>query len=144
MLFADVLSRRTLHGSIVVSAVALAGSIASAPASAFLVTAVCSGGGQLCNQIASFQINSPGAILKAKFIPGPLTCSVFRIHLIIDGTEVGVSDFVGPKQKTGTFSLGFISPGVHTIGVQAEGEVGGCNVGNLLSWSGTVKLKKSP
>jgi hypothetical protein len=123
--------------------VASAGFIANS-ASAASVSAVCSGGGQLCNQIATFKINTPGVVLKAKFTPGPLTCSDFRIHLLVDGTEVGVSDFVGPKQNTGTFSLGFVSPGVHTIGVQAEGEVGGCNVGNLLSWSGTLKLRKSP
>ena len=144
MMFAHALPRCTLRRGVMVSAVPLAGFIASAPASAVFVTAVCSGGGQLCNQIATFQITSPGVVLKAKFKPGKLTCSDFRVHLLVDGTEVGVSDFVGAKQTTGTFSLGFVATGVHTVGVQAEGEVSGCNVGTLLDWAGDLKLRKSP
>jgi hypothetical protein len=29
------------------------------------------------------------------------------------------------------------------VGMQAEGEVGGCNVGNLVSWAGKVVLRRA-
>ena len=110
------------------------------------VTATCSGGGQLCNNIPTFTINVSGAggVGVGKFTPGPLTCSNLRIHFIVDGTEVAVTGFVGPGQFTAFVSLGFISPGKPVIGVQAEGEVSGCNVGNLLSWAGKVRLRPAP
>ena len=105
----------------------------SGPASAgkgHAVTATCSGGGQICNNIPTFSINVSGAggVGVGKFTPGPLTCSNLRIHFIVDGTEVAVTGFVGPGQFTAFVSLGFISPGKPVIGVQAEGEVSGRNV----------------
>jgi hypothetical protein len=122
--------------------------IASGEVSAkrFSVSAICTGGGQLCNQIATFTLNVPGAggVGKGRFIPGPLICSNLRVHFIIDGTEVAVTGFVGPGTSTDFVSLGFITPGQHTVGVQAEGEVSGCNVGNLVSWAGQVRLRKAP
>jgi hypothetical protein len=123
-----------------------AGSMASVPANAALghvVGATCSGGGQLCNIIATFTINVSGAggPGEGKFTPGPLTCSNLRIHFLIDGTEVAVTTFVGPGSFTPYVSLGSISPGKHVVGVQAEGQVGGCNVGNLGSWAGKVKIR---
>jgi hypothetical protein len=51
---------------------------------------------------------------------------------------------VGPGAITAFVSLGFISPGTHVVGVQAEGEVGGCNIGNLVSWAGKVRLRRAP
>jgi hypothetical protein len=51
---------------------------------------------------------------------------------------------VGPGTSTAFVSLGFIGTGNHVVGVQAEGEVGGCNVGNLVSWAGKVKLRRAP
>ena len=149
MTFADLVSPRVLHRSLTVLIVALTGSMASGPVSAakgHAVTATCSGGGQLCNNIPTFTINvfGAGGIGEGKFTPGPLTCSNLRIHFIVDGTEVAVTGFAGPGQFTAFVSLGFISPGKHVIGVQAEGQVGGCNVGNLGSWAGKVRLRPAP
>ena len=59
-------------------------------------------------------------------------------------TEVAVTGFVGPGAITAFVSLGFISPGKHVVGVQAEGQAGGCNVGNLVSWAGKVRLRPAP
>ena len=146
MTLAHLVPHWALHRSIQILVVAFAGLMASGPASAgkgHALTATCSGGGQLCNNIPTFPINVSGAggVGEGKFTPGPLTCSNLRIHFIIDGTEVAVTGFVGPGQFTAFVSLGFISPGKHTVGVQAEGQVGGCNVGNLVSWAGKVRLR---
>jgi hypothetical protein len=141
--------RWALHRSVLILVVSFAGLMASGSASAakgHAVSAICSGGGQLCNNIPTFTINVSGAggVGVGKFTPGPLTCSNLRIHFIVDGTEVAVTGFAGPGEFTAFVSLGFISPGKHVVGVQAEGEVGGCNVGNLVSWAGKVRLRPAP
>ena len=149
MTFAHVLTRRAFHRSTLIVVASLTGLIASGVASAGITRAVgpvnCTGGGQLCNVIAPVPINIPaqGGIGEAEFISSsPFACSSVRIHFYVDGTEVAVTGFVGPGGNTGFVSLGNIGTGPHTIGVQAEGESGGCNVGTLFSWAGTVKLQK--
>ena len=139
-------ARRLVHSRMLILVVSFGGLMASGPASAgkgHAVGATCSGGGQLCNNIATFVINvaGTGGPGEGKFTPGPLTCSNLRIHFLIDGTEVAVTGFVGPGAFTAFVSLGSLSPGKHVIGVQAEGQVGGCNVGNLVSWAGKVRLR---
>jgi len=104
----------------------------------------CSGVGELCTNIATINIHVAGGFGRAKYHPGPLACSAVRIHFFIDGNEVAVTSFAGPGEKTPFVSLGFVTSGTHTVGVQAEGEVGGCNIGGLFSWGGTVILEKSP
>ena len=141
--------RWMLHRSMLIVVALGAGLMASGPASAakgHAVGGTCSGGGQLCNNIPTFPISVAGAggVGEGQFTPGPLTCSNLRIHFIIDGTEVAVTSFAGPGAITPFVSLGFISPGKHTVGVQAEGQVGGCNVGNLGSWAGKVRLRRAP
>lgn len=141
--------RWALHRSMLILVVSLAGLMASGPASASQSHAVggtCSGGGQLCNNIATFPINVLGAggLAEGRFTPGPLTCSNLRIHFLIDGTEVAVTTFVGPGSLTPYVSLGSLSPGKRVVGVQAEGQVGGCNIGNLVSWAGKVRIKPTP
>jgi hypothetical protein len=127
-----------------------AGFIASGAAAANGVTkqvgGTCSGGGQLCNTMATFTlpILGAGGFGEARFTPGPLTCSDLRIHFFIDGTERNVTGFVGPGASTGFVSLGFIGPGKHVVGVQAQGEVSGCNIGTLVSWAGKVHLQQAP
>ena len=148
MTLAHLSSRRLFHRSMLVLVVSFAGVLASGGASAntlFDVSATCSGGGQLCNNIATFQhtimLGGPG---QAKFTPGSLTCSNFRVHILVDGTEVAVTSFVGAGGNTGFVDIGVISAGPHTFGVQAEGQVSGCNVGTLLSWAGKVRLQPAP
>jgi hypothetical protein len=146
MSFARLLRRWTLHRSTLIFAVSLVGFMASGAASAIVIGAVCSGGGQLCNNKAAFplSVSGAGAVPAARFRAGPFICSNFRIHYFVDGTEVAVTGFVGRLQSTGFVSLGFVAPGGHTVGMQAEGEVSGCNVGNLISWGGKVKIKQGP
>ena len=145
MRLAHLSPRRALHRSLFIALFCLAGSFANEADSAttHFVTAFCSGGGQLCNDIKTFTVNVPnGATGGADFRPGPLTCSDVRIHFFVDGVEKALTGFAGPGGDTGFVSLGFVSQGKHTIGVQAEGEVGGCNAGTLGSWAGTVTTMK--
>jgi hypothetical protein len=141
------LPRWALHRGVLILVVSLAGVFASQSATAVAVGAVCTGGGQLCNNISTFPltVGSKGGARGVKFISSsPAACSSVRIHFLVDGTEVGISDFVGPGGRTGLVSLGFLPAGKHTIGARAEGELGGCNIGNLVSWAGNVRIKKKP
>jgi exosortase sorting signal-containing protein len=101
------------------------------------VSATCTGGGQLCNNIATIPITTTG-LLQAQFTGGPALCSNLRIHFLVDGTEVAVTGFVGASASTAVFNLSPVSSGSHTLGLQAEGQVGGCNSGTLGSWAGTA------
>jgi hypothetical protein len=47
--------------------------------------------------------------------------------------------FLAPGASTGTVDLGQIS-GQHTLGLQGEGEVGGCNSGTLGNWGGSATV----
>jgi len=104
------------------------------------VTATCSGGGQLCNNVATVPVTTSG-LLQAQFVSSsPVACSSIAIHFLVDGSPAAVTGFVAPGASSGFFNLGPVSPGAHTVGLQAEGEVGGCNVGVLGSWAGTVQI----
>jgi hypothetical protein len=106
------------------------------------VTATCSGIGQFCDNVPSIPITTTG-LLQAQFVGGPALCSNVRIHFLVDGTEVAVTPFVGASASTGFFNLGPVSSGSHTVGLQAEGQVGGCNAGTLGSWAGTAQVTTS-
>jgi hypothetical protein len=115
----------------------LAAGAAQAQTTSYSVSATCSGGGQLCNSIPTIAVTTTG-LLQAQFSLGVTACSNIRIHFLVDGTEIGATGFVAPGGSSSTINLGPVSSGSHTVGLQAEGQVGGCNVGTLASWAGTA------
>ena len=148
MTLAQLLPRWALHRSMLILVVSFLGLLASGAASGLThhvkPPIICTGGGQLCNNPETFDHIFPTAgVALVRFTPGPLTCSDFRIHFFVDGTEKNVTDFVGPGGKTAFVSLGFIGSGIKvTFDMQAEGEVGGCNSGTLGSWDGVAEFEK--
>lgn len=133
-----IVVRRYLCG-LALAAGILANGIGHAQTTSYPVSATCSGGGQLCNNVASIPITTTG-LLQAQFVGGLFLCSNIRIHFLVDGTEVAVTGFVGASGATGFFNLGPVSSGSHVLGLQAEGMVGGCNSGVLGSWAGTAQV----
>jgi hypothetical protein len=103
------------------------------------VSGTCTGAGQLCNSIPSVGVSTTG-LLQAQFTLSAAACSNVRIHWLVDGTEVAVSGFVGPTATTTVSNLGPVTSGTHTVGLQAEGQVGGCNAGTLAAWAGTAQI----
>jgi hypothetical protein len=103
------------------------------------VSITCTGGGQLCNNIATINVTTTG-LLQAQFVGSSFLCSNVRIHFLVDAIEVAVTPFVGASGSTGIFNLGPVSAGSHVLGLQAEGQAGGCNVGTLGGWSGTASV----
>jgi len=113
------------------------------------VRVFCQGPGQLCSPMHSTTVTSEG-VLRIRFIALARHCSSIRIHIFLDGTQAGTSDWLGyngdPQGRpleTDTFDLGPVAPGSHEFAIQAEGEVGGCNFGNLTNWGGTLYLTVS-
>ncbi len=125
-------------GFLVAEALAVSGASAQTTTS-YPVTATCSGGGQLCNNVVTIPIATTG-LLQSNFTGGALLCSNVRIHYQVDGTEVAATGFVGASASTGPVNLGPVSAGNHLLGLQAEGQVGGCNIGALASWAGTAQV----
>jgi hypothetical protein len=79
------------------------------------VSTTCTGGGQLCNNIATINVTTTG-LLQAQFV---------------GSRSIG---------DTGFFNLQPVSAGSYVVGLQAEGQTGGCNVGTLGGWSGTASI----
>jgi hypothetical protein len=128
---------------IAVGAAATGTALAQTSTASYPVAATCSGGGQLCNNVAAINVTT-GGVLQAQYISsGAGACSSIRIHWLVDGTEVAVTGFVAPAGSSGFSNLGPVSAGPHVLGLQAEGQVGGCNVGTLGSWDGTAQVTTS-
>lgn len=103
------------------------------------VSGINSGGGQLCNDVFTVQVQTDG-VLKVEYIASAGHCSSVIMHFQVDGVQMAVSGALKAGQSTGTIDLGPVSPGTHSVGLQAEGVRGGCNRGSLYSWAGSLNV----
>jgi len=109
----------------------------------------CTSSGQLCNPPFSTNIETDSD-LKIQYTVRPNHCSSVRVHLLVDNNIVQTTQFLGwpgatspfdvLPLDTGVIDLGPVSQGSHTLGIQGEGQVSGCNNGVLGNWGGTVKI----
>ena len=101
---------------------------------------VCATSGQICSTAHSFSINlTRSADLEIKYTIGSNHCSPIRVRVFADGVEralTGTLGYTGPSSTT--VNLSNMSSGAHSISLKAEGIVGGCNNGSLVSWGGSV------
>lgn len=98
---------------------------------------------ELCSPPANIPVTTAG-VLQVSYAAPITHCGDVLIHFLVDGVERAATSFLGPGQASGTFDLGPVSPGNHTLGVQGEGRVGGCNTGIELGFGGTVQITLSP
>jgi hypothetical protein len=145
------MKKRVLIGLIVgvvlvgVGALAVSASVET-PIPYFKVT--CSSTGQMCDPPYSMPVTTGGELQVEYDVPGH--CSSIRLHILVDGTVVHTTGFLGwpgaPPPfdtlplSTGLVNVGPVSPGAHVLGLQAEGQVGGCNGGRLYSWAGSGRV----
>jgi hypothetical protein len=115
-----------------------------APANAQLVTTTygpfavnCSSGTELCNNFFSQSVTTTSH-LQVEYIAAPTHCSNIRAHILVDGVQKAVTAFLTPGQASGFFDVGPVSAGSHAVALQGEGIIGGCNVGVLQNWGGTM------
>lgn len=115
--------------------------------------APCTSVGELCDPPFSVSVET-GSVLQVQYFVRPTHCASVRVGLLVDGTLKATSDFLGwpgaPAPfsdlalDTGLVDLGPVSAGAHVVGVQAEGQVGGCNFGQLDNWGGSLRVVTSP
>jgi len=113
----------------------------------------CASSGQLCDPPFFVPVET-GSVLQVQYFVRGTHCASVRVGLLVDGTLVATSDFLGwpgapaPFSElaldTGLVDLGPVSPGAHVVGIQAEGQVGGCNFGDLPNWGGSLRVLTSP
>jgi hypothetical protein len=113
----------------------------------------CAGTSQQCNPPMPFELTvSTSDILRVRFVASPLHCSDIRVvinysYRTATGLGLGqvVSDFLAPGGSSEEFALdppaGRLSD--QRITLTAEGRTGGCNIGRLDAWSGTLIVTTS-
>jgi hypothetical protein len=112
----------------------------------------CTTTGQLCRPLWTMTITTDSQLDLSYTAPGH--CSSVRVHVFVDGIELppplSPSVFIGwqggPPSlplDTGIIHAGPVSSGDHLLGLQAEGQRGGCNTGQLAGWGGTVTVYTS-
>jgi hypothetical protein len=115
----------------------------------FPVNVGCNSVGQLCTPLHTSSIDTQSE-LKVKYTVLPNHCSSLRVNVFLDGNPVATSQFLGwpgapfPFDSlplmTGVIDLGPVSPGTYQISLQGEGQVSGCNSGQLGGWGGTLTV----
>jgi len=100
-----------------------------------------------------------GARLHIQYFVGSRHCSSIRLHIYLDGKLIRTTSFLGwPSREglsfgpldTGLMDLGPLSPGKYVLGLEAEGQLGGCNEGPWSpwgfsgGWAGRLKVITSP
>ena len=124
-------------------AVAVAGALflaAPATAQTFPVVVNCTSVGQTCTPLYStpITVGTTGPITLSFTISGA-GCSSAQVIMSVDSTPVYTSAFLAPGQ-TASFTTASLSAGPHSVSLQAIGQVGGCNSGNLGSWGGSLNV----
>lgn len=114
-------------------------------------TVTCDNSGQLCSPIffTSVTVEAP-SLLEVQYTAASTHCASVRIHFWLNGDKIYTSDFLGWSgvdslpRATGFVKLGLVPAGKHSLGLQGEGQVGGCNNGDVGSWGGVYALRVSP
>jgi uncharacterized protein (TIGR03437 family) len=106
------------------------------------ISVTCTGSGQFCTPFYTTVITAPQAGTMTLTYTVPLNaCATWRVHIYVDSTMLGTTGFLqAPALSSGPIAVN-VTAGSHTIGLQAEGETGGCDTGTLSAWSGTLSIQ---
>jgi|CXWL01.1.fsa_nt_gi hypothetical protein len=116
----------------------------------FAVT--CSTGIQLCEPAFSVSVDAVSIRqpIQLKYDVAVGHCSPVRLHIFVDGALVKTTPYLGwvgasapfdsLPLSTGYIPLKRLKPGPHVVSVNAEGQEGGCNGGQLFSWGGSLEV----
>jgi len=124
-------------GAVTIGAIRLS----APPTFAIPFTVTCTSVGQTCSPAFSTSVTavSPGPI-TATYTASIHHCSDVQVQVSVDNTVLSTSAFLSAGQSTGPIATSPLTAGLHTVAIQATGEVGGCNGGTLSSWGGTLTL----
>ena len=99
-------------------------------------------GTELCTPLFDIPVTTTG-VLNVSYTAAPTHCGPIFVHFFVDGVERAATTTLGPGETSALFSLGPVSAGNHILGVQGEGVVGGCNIGFMTGWGGSVQITVS-
>ena len=137
--------RRTLlsiaSAALLLVATAVSPAYAATTTTSHSISVLCTGGGQVCDPPFTVTATTAG-VLQAEYVT-PGHCSDMRVTFAVDSVVQYTSPFLGAFASTGVVDLGPVTPGTHTVSVQAEGTTGGCNTGSLAAWEGTLLVTTS-
>lgn len=103
------------------------------------ISVSCTSSGQLCSPAFTTPVTTSGP-LQVTYTASAGHCSNISVHFLVDGVQLAVTPFLTPGQTSATYTLSPVSAGSHTLGLQAEGQLGGCNVGSVANWGGSVQI----
>jgi len=132
-----VMVNNVLTGAVSIGAIRLS----APPSFAVPISVTCTSEGQVCSPSFSTNVavTSPGPITVTYTAPQS-HCSPVQIQFSVDGTVFSTSAFLNKGQSSGPIVTSPLSAGMHTVALQATGEVAGCNTGTLASWGGTLTV----
>jgi hypothetical protein len=107
-----------------------------APQAFYFVSAACAGGGEVC--ATDFPVVLTRQLTGISFQASALHCSDIAISLYFDGRFIGTSPFLAPGGMSPVYIVGIPSAATHTVSIVATGRIGGCNVGELRAWEGSL------
>ena len=103
----------------------------------------CTSTGQICSppKTLSFSLARAGKLTSVTYTTAATHCSSVALHVLRKGHQVATTGQLPPGQQTERLTTHVSLPkGSTTLGFQAQGFVGGCNAGRVLSWGGTVTV----
>ncbi len=107
----------------------------------------CTSSGELCTpaEKLTFKLPRPGTLSAIAYTTPATHCSAVLLHVLRNGHQIAKTGRLAAGQQTERLTTHIALPrGSTTLRFQAQGFVGGCNVGRVFSWGGritvTVKL----
>ncbi len=103
----------------------------------------CTSSGQLCrpSEKLTFSLPRRGTLTSITYTTAATHCSGVVLHVLRNGHQIAKTPLLATGQRTARVVTHVRLPkGATTLGFQAQGFVGGCNVGRVLSWGGKVTV----
>ena len=94
---------------------------------------------QTCKPRQGISVGDSSTPYYVRFTADPNACAPGMARIFVDNTEEGRSEVLqGVPAQFFKIEHG---PGSHTVEVQMDGVVGGCNTGAMSGWSGTLEVQ---
>jgi hypothetical protein len=103
----------------------------------------CTSSGELCSppEKLTFSLPRPGTLSSISYTTAATHCSAVLLHVLRNGHQIAQTARLAAGKQTERLATHVRLPeGVTTLGLKAQGFVGGCNAGRVFSWGGKVTV----
>jgi hypothetical protein len=139
--------RHIAAGSVLAACVCAASAIASLQhtlkftTGSFVVN--CTSTGQLCSpaEKLTFKLAHAATLTSVTYSTAATHCSTVQLHVYLKGHQIAKTGVLPAGAATEKLTTHVALPrGKTTLAFKAQGFLGGCNAGRVLSWGGTVTV----